>query len=1197
MKKSFFVLFTIILVLALVSLSYAKTDDKWKDKLDSGLRKEIDSQSKGFSIMSAPEKSVDVIVATSDKNLERFGSVKKKFSIIQAVSMSVPASRLEQIARLDAVEKIEKEKIFYIQRLQAIPLIKADSATSDFEINGTNINISILDTGVYNHTEFQSPNRIILQYDFYNGGPIANDDNGHGTHVTGIAAGKGAVSYGRGVAANASIFAAKVCGASGTCLESAILSGIEWSVNNSAKIISMSLGGNTTDCSDAIVSAVDNATEQGVLVIVAAGNSGPNNNTIASPACAKRALAVGATYDKDYNGVGYSGGCTDSASSSKLDNITCFSSKGFTNDNRIKPDIMAPGSVITSTWNDGNYHDDAGTSQATPFVSGAAALVMEKYNRTFGYFPEPERVKAILLAAANTSGMEASGFANSGTPYRNNYYGSGRLDVYRALQTVNFTANNSVTQGQQKLLYLNITNSNASIVLVWGENSTTYNNLDLIVGNGTNNFTAGADKNDTVEHIFLRNVNNGTWNIYVNGTGVSGTQKYFISSDARIFSDAYPPQWSANSTAPNSPANYSKNGNYSFNITWTDDVAVDEVVFEWNFTSNYSYKNGNLSVYGSVFTANKTDLAVANYSFRWFANDTSGKWNSTNIWNYSVVRTAPNITVLLNSSSGNFTIASGDFVNITAYGGEGNISLYRNGSLVNNSLPPIYNITNYTGTAGTIFNITAFYNQTQNFTSQTATGFIKIDNTPPIFSNNKTYPAYPAPYGSAQFNITVFDETNISSVILEWNLTANYTASAFSGSGSYNTSKEFYQNISNISVGNHTYRWFANDSMNNWNSSQNFSYSIIPAASLSRLFLNGTEGNAVYTAGQIANITALVNISGKNITIFANFSGASQAIATATTSAENYTNTSNLNVSLVYNITSSFSGDENYTANMTTYYLGLCPASCPASTESACSGGSKTVTTYGCSASTNYQCQSSSQSQSCSSGTSSSSGGPSGTAAVTVSKAEPEIKVVSEKNTATISISSVQANSTQTINITDSLPINRIIISAAENSANARIEIRNISAPAAQKPEGEVFQYLSIEKTNITLNRADLEFFVTKKWVSDGTINISTISLSRLSGNWTRLATAKTGEDSANFYFRSSVPGFSYFAITGEKIQEIEENKTDGKQANAEAENKNSNMLFLVFAGVIILSASVIITYILKKRKLNGNKHEARHKR
>lgn len=1195
MKKAFFVLVTLALILILVSLSYAKSDEKWKDKLDSDLRKAVEKQDNIFSMLSEKkEETIDVIVTTGDKNLENFGTVKKKFSIIPAVAMSVPAGRLEQIARLPEVERIEKEKIFYIQRLQAMPLIRADSASGDYGLNGTNVNISILDTGVFSHAEFQTPNRIILQKDFYNNDDEANDDHGHGTHVAGIAAGEGG-SNGRGVAANASMLAVKVCGATDAqgCPFSDVVSGIEWSVGNNTRIISMSLGGNYSCYNDGGLSAaVDNATEQGVLVVVSAGNTGPNNNTIASPACAKRALAVGSVNDS-------------SALSGTVDNVTYFSSRGAINDNRTKPDLVAPGIWITSTYNDGGYATRGGTSMAAPFVSGVAALVLEQYNKTFGYFPEPERTKAILLAAANTSGMEAEGFVRNGNPYRNNYYGSGRIDAYKSLQITNFTSNDTITQGQQKLVYFNITNSNASIVLVWGEDGTTYNNLDLIVGNGTNNFTTGADRNDTVEHIFLRNANNGTWNIYVNGTSVSGSQKFFVASDMSIFSDAYSPKWSANTSNPTSPANYIKNGNYSFNITWTDDVAVDEAVFEWNGT-NYSYKKGNVSKYGSVFSANLADLAVGNYSFKWYANDTSGKWNSSDSWNYSVARAAPNIAILLNNSAGNITIASGDFVNATAYGGEGNISLYRNGSLVNNTPPPIYNLTSYIGTAGTIFNITAFHNQTENFTAQTVARFIIMDNASPVFSGNTTYPASPAPYGNRQFNITWLDETNISTVFLEFgNATTltNYTVTGFSGSGSYNSSKEFYRSFSDISIGNYTYRWLANDSMNNWNSTQNLTYSIMQAASRSRLFLNGTENNATYTISQIANISALLNVSGKNTTIFANFSGSHEMIASNNTpSAYNITNTSNLNVSSVFNITAGFAGDENYTASSVTYYLGLCPV-CPSSSRwTSCSGNSQSRTVYSCNPATNYQCQSSTEAQSCSSG-SSSSGSSSGSSGVSASSlsttvAEPAIKVTSSGESTTVSISSVQADSRQVINITNSsLPIKEIVFFPSEAVTNAKVEMRIAAAPSSQKPEGEVFQYLSIEKANISFrNSTDIRFFTTKKWVSDNDINISTVSLNRLSGNWTKLPTDKTGEDSEKFYFKSATPGFSYFAITGEKNSAAVANNATSiiagvaKDNTEEKERINNTILVIGILAIIIaipvLLFSILLTiYILKYKK------------
>ncbi|MBU3957688.1 MAG: PGF-pre-PGF domain-containing protein, partial [Nanoarchaeota archaeon] len=523
---------------------------------------------------------------------------------------------------------------------------------------------------------------------------------------------------------------------------------------------------------------------------------------------------------------------------------------------------------------------------------------------------------------------------------------------------------------------------------------------------------------------------------------------------------------------------------------------------------------------------------------------------------------------------------------------------------------PVFNITNYTGIAGAIFNITAFYNQTQNFTAQNATSFIIIDGTPPVFFGNKTSPNSPATYGlTCQFNITVFDETNISSVILEWNDTAsiaNYTVPTFSGSGSRNSTREYYYSLSNLSAGNHTYRWLANDSMNNTNSSQNFSYSIIRAASLSRLFLNGTENNRTYIFGEFANITALLNITGKNITVFANFSGSPEIIAgNNTSSVFNVTNTSNLNASSVYNITSAFSGDENYTASSVTYYLGLCPAACSASSESACSGGSKIVTTYSCGAPA-YQCEPSPQTQSCSSGSSSGGGSIFAATVAAAANTSATISVTSYNGRITVSIPAVQANASEIINITNSsLPITKITISAAEKSANARIEIRNASAPAAQKPEGEVFRYFSIEKTNLSLSRTDVEFFVTKKWASENQINVSTIALNRLSGNWIRLPTLRTAEDSANFYFNSSVPGFSYFAITGEKIktekavpQQLEVNGTANNETEKEGAEKTENLpaLFsaLVSIGILlIIAAACFAVYTSRRKKIKGDKDGA----
>lgn len=190
-------------------------------------------------------------------------------------------------------------------------------------------------------------------------------------------------------------------------------------------------------------------------------------------------------------------------------------------------------------------------------------------------------------------------------------------------------------------------------------------------------------------------------------------------------------------------------------------------------------------------------------------------------------------------------------------------------------------------------------------------------------------------------------------------------------------------------------------------------------------------------------------------------------------------------------------------------------------------------------------------------------------------------------------------NSQQNINITNSsLPIKDITFFPSEASTNAKVEMRVASEPSSQKPEGEVFQYFSIEKTNLSFgNGTVIEFFATKKWISDSGINVSTVALNRLSGNWTRLATAKIGEDSEKFYFKSGTPGFSYFAITGEKTAALQPqangtaNNETGKGGAAKADDK---LQMLASVGILLIIAAGLAIYISKKKKTEGDNNENR---
>ncbi|MEM5778359.1 MAG: S8 family serine peptidase [Candidatus Aenigmatarchaeota archaeon] len=197
---------------------------------------------------------------------------------------------------------------------------------------------------------FENCSKIIDGYDFVNNDNNPFDDNKHGTHVAGIISSND--EYSRGIANGTKILVAKVLDFDGTGFVSDVITGIEWCVNNSAQIISMSLGGseyNDTCDDDPLAIAVNNAVNKGVAVVVSAGNSGQYGLT--TPSCASGAIAVGAI-DKEKNVVG-------------------FSSKG------PELDLLAPGYKINSTIPKNKWLNMSGTSMAAPFVTGVVALMLE----------------------------------------------------------------------------------------------------------------------------------------------------------------------------------------------------------------------------------------------------------------------------------------------------------------------------------------------------------------------------------------------------------------------------------------------------------------------------------------------------------------------------------------------------------------------------------------------------------------------------------------------------------------------------------------------------------------------------------------------------------------------------------------------------------------------------------------------------
>jgi subtilisin family serine protease len=271
------------------------------------------------------------------------------------------------------------------------------------------VKVAVLDTGYdANHPDLKS--KVDAAEDFTGEGEPdpGKDDVGHGTHVASTIAGTGAASSGKygGVAPGARLLVGKVLGEYGG-REDWIINGMQWAVDNGAKVVNMSLGGSPTDGTDLMSQVVNQLSESsGALFVIAAGNSGAPQ-TVGSPGSADRALTV--------------------ANVTKSDELSVSSSEGpRVGDYGLKPEIAAPGTDIVAARAEGTFAEYSvneryarisGTSMATPHVAGAAAILAGQHPSWTG-----EQIKNTLIGSAKRlPGINTLA------------QGSGRLDIARGV--------------------------------------------------------------------------------------------------------------------------------------------------------------------------------------------------------------------------------------------------------------------------------------------------------------------------------------------------------------------------------------------------------------------------------------------------------------------------------------------------------------------------------------------------------------------------------------------------------------------------------------------------------------------------------------------------------------------------------------------------------------------------------------------
>ena len=439
------------------------------------------------------------------------------------------------------------------------------------DLDGSGQIVAVADSGLdEDHGDFGT--RVVGNYDVIGDGSTADKHSGHGTHVACTVLGDGSKGGYAGVAPDAELyFQAMENDNTGNFVSPSLNYLLNTAYNAGARIHTNSWGSSATSTQGEYTSeaeAVDDRSfnydkvsngQEGLTILFAAGNDGPNPGTVGSPSTAKNVVTVG-NHQARYSGA--------------PDNLMSGSSRGPTDDGRIKPDIIAPGGYVRScraqeaqdtggsSWQSTWYLEYTGTSMATPNAAGAATLIRE-YLIEIAQRPSPQGalVKALLVLGAQDINSR---------DIPNNDEGWGRVNLKETLAPSQgrgiWVDDRSVltSSGTSKSYVFNVTYANSQLktVLAWSDyrgsrfaSKALVNDLDLEVESpdGTvylgNDFangrsTTGGTKDDlnNLEVVLIDMAMKGIWTVRVKDAyhAGSGPQPFAIAVSGQGVNDLRP---------------------------------------------------------------------------------------------------------------------------------------------------------------------------------------------------------------------------------------------------------------------------------------------------------------------------------------------------------------------------------------------------------------------------------------------------------------------------------------------------------------------------------------------------------------------------------------------------------------------------------------------------------------------------------